>query len=92
MRRRRRYNVSVTVPPERMPLTISPINPLTNPLEAMQQMADGNGTVPYTVAHDVSETLCIADSFITVYGDKSGYPHGVDVGEFVAWALDVIGL
>ena len=75
-----------------MPLSISPINPLTNPLEAMQQMADRNGTVPYTVAHEVAETLCIGDSFVAIYGGATNYRHGVDVGEFVAWALDIIGL
>jgi hypothetical protein len=75
-----------------MPLAISPINPLTNPLEAMQQMADRNGTVPYTVAHDVAETLCLDTCFISHYGEMSEFPNGVDVGEFVAWALELIGL
>lgn len=75
-----------------MAFPISPINPLTNPLEAMQQMADCNGTVPYTVALDVAETLCIEGKFTTIYGDPENYCYGVDVGEFIAWALDTIGL
>jgi hypothetical protein len=67
------------------------VNPMTHPLEALQEMADDNGTVPYRFALAAAETLRIENPFEGVYGeyqdwfDEGNNPLGVDVGEFVAW-------
>lgn len=57
-------------------------------LAALANRADSNGTVPYRIVLAVAETLGIKYAFDDVYGEESGWvDSGVDVGEFIAWAL-----
>ena len=71
-------------------------NPMTNPLEALQEMADTNGTVPYRFALAAAETLRFEYEFEDVYGenqdwvDDDGAALGVDVGEFIAWVYSLV--
>ena len=51
-------------------------------------MDPSNGTVAYEYARICAKLLKLSDQFVTDYSCMEG--HGVDVGEFNVWALNLL--